>query len=725
MSTRGLALGLVFGPLLWPATARAQQVDVYQRPLQYERSHDYDVLNYAIRLSVDQAARSFEGQTTITLRSLQDGFESCVLDAETFEVSAVEMAPHQPLAFEQTPTKLVVQLKHAYDYGQTLSFTVSYRAVDPHVDPVKHGMPKDYDLGLTFKPATSTRPAIASTLSFPEGAHHWFPCYDQPDDKATSDVMATVDPQDQAISNGRLVEMTQDPSTGRRTFHWAEDKPYSTYLYVLVVGPYVKVADSLGSLPVDYWVYPAHVADAQRSFHNTPKMIEFFGDLFSYPYPWPKYDQITLPRFGGGAESTSATVVGDGTIHDAKADPDFPSDGLVAHELAHQWWGDLVTMRDWSETWLNESFATYFEYVYSRHARGDDEGALDLQGKIDAYLREAHTRYERPIVFRRWEFPNDNFDRHTYQKGAAVLHMLDWVLGHEAFLRALSHFLREHAYQPVDTHDLEIAITESTGQALGWFFDEWVYKAGHPVFDVNYSWDPASHVVHLDVAQVQHTSEWVPIFQMPVIIRITTATDTRDHRVQIREPKQRFDFESREKPLLVRFDQGNHLLKEITFQKPTEELVFQLQHDDVIGRVWAAEQLSQHLADAQAAAALRQSAEEDPFWAVRKKALEALAPSLGAVDVSFLKKQALDPKSDVRAAALTALGSLHDRSLGSFLQERYAADASYVAQAAALRATGACGDSSAITFLERAAEAPSPRDVLRKAAEDALRQLRK
>lgn len=704
--------------------APAQQVDVYQRSVRAQRSRDYDVLRYRIRLNVHQDTRSFDGSTTITLRPLRDAFDVCVLDAETFIVSRVESVPdHRTLTFEQSATTLTVHLAHPSTYGHQVAFIVYYRAVDPHVDARAHGMPADYDLGLTFKPATETHPRLANTLSFPEGARHWFPCDDQPDDKAASDMIVTVDRGDAAISNGRLVATSEDPASGRRTFHWSEDNPFSTYLFVLVVGPYVKVADRLGTLPVDYWVYPNRVADARRSFHNTPRMIRFFNETFGYPYPWPKYDQIVLPHFGGGAESTSATVVGDGTLHDAKADPDFPSDPLVAHELAHQWWGDLVTARDWSQTWINEGFATYFEYVYTRHTRGEDEGALNLSEKIRSYLQEAHTRYQRPIAFTQWDVPNDNFDRHTYQKGAAVLDMLSWVMGEASFRGALSFFLHRHAFQPVDTHDLQDAISESTGQVLDWFFDEWIYKAGHPVFDVSYTWTPSPGAIRVRVRQVQPTSAVVPVFQMPVVIGVTTAAGTAHHKVWIRKADEQFDFASPDAPQMVRFDEGNHLLKEMTFEKATAELLFQLQHDDTMGRMWASDQLASRLQEPAVGAALRKAAVDDPFWAVRREIVQRLAASFAPGDVEFLKSMALDSASRVRAAALRALGDLHDRGLAAYFRERYERDASYLAEAEAVRALGKCGDASSIPFLKQVSQVPSPNGLIHAAAAEALKQL--
>ena len=229
----------------------------------------------------------------------------------------------------------------------------------------------------------------------------------------------------------------------------------------------------------------------------------------------------------------------------------------------------------------------------------------------------------------------------------------------------------------------------------------------------------------LQANQTQQASEWVPIFQMPVVIGITTGSGRQSHTVWIRERHERFEFHCAEKPLLVRFDEGNHLLMELTFTKTVDELVFQLQHDDVVGRMWAASQLSQHLGNSGAVSALRRSAVEDPFWAVRERALQAESASLSINDVAFLKERALDSKSAVRAEALRLLGNLHNHSLVSFFEDRYNKDTSYLAQAEALREIGKCGDPSAVQFLQRASQVNSQGNIIRFAAKEALDALGK
>lgn len=707
----------------FPFDAFAQKIDVYARPLRAERSRDYDALHYRIALRFDETQKTFWGENTITLTPLAEAFNTCVLDAELLKVTSVSDANAQPLSFTQTDSSVSIALNRTYHYGDTLSFTVAYISVNPQPDPKKYGMSPDYDLGLDFKEATSDNPQLINTLSFPEGARHWFPCNDQPNDKAANELLVTVRKEYSAISNGRLLGVKEDQARATKTFHWSQELPHSTYLFVLAAGPYVMLKDSLGALPINYWVYPSAVKDAMRSFHRTPEIIAFFNREYGYDYPWVKYDQITIPGIGGGAESTSATVVGQSTIHDERAEQDFPSHWLVAHEAAHQWWGDLVTMRTWSHTWINESFATYGEHLYSKHLYGADEGALNLEDKKNAYLREARERYQRPIVFDRYVFPNENFDSHTYPKGAALLNTLRWLMGDKPFQRALSHFLHKHAFQAADTYELMTAIKEATGQNMDWFFEQWIFKAGHPIFEVSYEWDESAQQLRLNVQQTQQTSEWIPIFKTPVQVGVVTAAGKTTHKLWLDEKEERFELSCSAQPLLVRFDEGNFLVKELTFKKSTEELLYQLKHDDVIGRMWAASELKAFSSQAEALAALQTAAESDSFWAVRRSAIETLGSLQRAELSSFFKKKSADPKSRVRVAALKALGDLKQRSLVKFFEERFAREDSYLAQAEALRSLGKCGDKSSLPFLARAAKMTSPRNVIRNAAEEARKMI--
>lgn len=693
-----------------------RNIDVYSRTLQTERSREFDAIHYRIKLRFDEDKGMFWGETMITLSPLSDGFEKCSFDAEKFIVSSVKDQSGQPLEFHQGNGKIAVSLGQNYDYGDQLSVTVQYSAKDCKAS-------RSFPLGISFAEATEAHPRLIQALSFPNGARHWFPCYDHPNDKATIEVIATVNEEYKALSNGKLVSVIEDTRNKTKTFHWKQDRPHSTYLTVLAAGPYYVIEDSLGDLPINYWVYPKDAKNAKFSFSETPEIIAFFNREFGYEYPWDKYDQVTIPGIGGGAECTSATLLGQGVIHDERADKDFPSHKLIAHEAAHQWWGNLVTLRDWGHTWINESFGTYCEHLYVKHSLGEDEGAVDLLHKKNAYLREAHNRYMRPIVFHRWDRPQQNFDSHTYPKGAAIINMMRWILGDKPFRKTISHFLHKHAYGPADTHDFIIAIKEMTGQNLEWFFEQWFLSPGHPVFDVSYHWDESNKKVKLKIVQTQDTSGRIPVFKTPVVIAVVTKEGKKSEKVWLKEKVEQFEIACDEKPWMVRFDEGNFLLKEWTFDKTTQELIYQLKHDDVIGRMWAASELGNIKKDAPVITALLESGQNDPFWSVRKAAIKNLGAPKSKEHTSVLKRKCVDQNSQVRAAALQALGDSGQAELVAFFVERFEKDDSYVAQAEALISIGKCGDSSSAEFLEKAAGMKSHRNILRRAADRALKQI--
>jgi aminopeptidase N len=708
--------------MLVPVVAQ-QHTNPYAWPKRVEPIRNYDALHYAIRLRFDTRAKTFWGETRVTFAPLDDGFRKCVLDAESMRIISVTDAQRKALKFRQDTKSLTVELGAPRSRGEKVSLTISYVSRYPRPDPLRYGMPADYHLGLTFWPEAPDHPALISTMSFPEGARHWFPSNDVPADKATSDIFITVDEKQSVLSNGRLVDIKEDRERRLRTFHWAQEKPHSTYLFMIAVGSYKVLDEPDSDIPLHYWVYPKDVGNAPRSFSRTAAMLKFFAHEFGYEYPWAKYDQVTIPGIGGGAESTSATVLGHVTIHDARAEQDFSSVPLVAHEAAHQWWGDLVTMRTWSDTWLNEGFATYSEYLFALHAAGEDEAAVNLLNKKQSYLKEAHEKYMRPIVFDRYRFPNDLFDRHSYEKGALVLNMLRFLMGEDAFRRGIKLYLERYAFRSVDTEGLRQTLEGVSGQQLGWFFDQWVYRPGHPLLDISYRWEERRKKLVLHVEQKQERVHDTPIFRAPVLVGLTTAEGKTTQKVWLTKQSEDIELNVSSKPLLVRFNEGNHLLAEITFRKTDEELLFGLKHDDVIGRMWAAGELAKSAADSRVAAALMQAATSDSFWAVRVSALEAFAQSHSPEHAGFFRERALDRNSKVRVAALRALGAYRRRELLPFFIERFEREDSYLAQAEALRGIGTSGNPEVAEFLRKAAAIDSPRNILKDAAGAALKQI--
>ncbi|HVA33060.1 MAG TPA: M1 family metallopeptidase, partial [Candidatus Baltobacteraceae bacterium] len=383
-----------------------------------------------LHLTPDLQAQSLAGVCTTTVRALDEPVVRLTLDAVDLAIDNVTR-DGRPQGFTSRNGKLDVEFDPPIPPGERATFTVAYSARTP-----RHG--------LFFVNPTAQHPEKiphAWTQSQDENARYWFPCLDYPHEKQRTSTTVVVPKGMFALANGELIERRDD---GDKTiFRYRQDVPHSTYLMTLVAGPFVEIAQGgagKNQIPVFAYVLPGRQDDGQRSFGNTPRMIELFEERTGMPYPYARYSQIAVSDFiFGGMENTSATTQTDRTLHDATAHLDFSSDPLVAHELAHQWFGDLLTCRDWSHAWLNEGFATFFEAIWREAELGYDEYLYDLFECVTVYLEEDAERYRRPIVCNVYRSPIEIFDRHLYQKGAAVLHMLRGELGDPRFWRAIRH----------------------------------------------------------------------------------------------------------------------------------------------------------------------------------------------------------------------------------------------------------------------------------------------
>ncbi|MDH3440788.1 MAG: M1 family aminopeptidase, partial [Gammaproteobacteria bacterium] len=624
---------------------------------------------------------SFEAETSITFSSTIDSLDALTLDAETFTVNRVTRQG-KSLDFTHRDGSLDISLDREMSTGEEATLVISYGVTNIDIDSTEFGMGAGYDLGFNFNPGSATNPPLIHTLNFPEGARHWIPSFDHPGDWATHDTIVTVREDYSVVANGALVSDTVD--AGRRTVHWSQAKPQPTYLYVLVAGNYSILEDNYGDLPLNYWVYPGEEVDARLSFASTPRMVAFFEELYGVDYPWVKYDQVVIPGIGGGAESTSATVISEWTVMNSFEMADESPDALIAHELAHQWWGDMIGYRDWQHMWLSESFATHAEVLWALHDLGADEAAYALEWQKDAYLREAKTRFIRPIVTNKWNRPNEMFDRHTYEKGGIVLNMFRELVGKEMFGNILQSFLETHAYQNVTTADFFNTVRQTTGEDYGWFFDQWLLKPGHPVLAVTWEWDDDRDALSVTVNQEQDRSLGTPVFRLPLEIGITTSSGKTVEETWLDEAQQTFSFEIGEEPLMVRIDDRDALLKELRFEKSTTELLYELRHASATGRRWAAGELGARMRQPGVLAALIAASQDDDFWWVRERAVQVLGSASSESATEPLKVTALeDTSSRVRAAALESLALYDDESFTTFFRDRHAAEESPLARAAA------------------------------------------
>jgi len=571
-------ISVVLCALLATTPGLADQSVFDLRQEQSLRPHDFDVRHYRIALTIDAATQSFDGETAVSFSSLVGQLQTLTLNAVSFTVERVTDDHGNDLAFSQDEGLLVVSLHQALAKNETATLTIGYSA---------SGIGTDKNVGLDFRLESESNPQIANSLNWPIGARYWFPSVDHPSDWATHETIITTRSTDRVLANGALVSDTVDHDSGLRTVHWHQTRPQPTYLYSFAAGPYSVLEDAHGELPVSYWVYPGDEAVGRQAFKRTPEIIAYYEEMYDLEFPWVKYDQVIVPGMSGGAESTTATLLAPSVIQHERDGNKGASDWLLAHEIAHQWWGDLIGYRDWTHAWMAESFASHGEYLFILDDDGADEGALYLLDYKNSYLTEAREKFIRPIVTNKWDRPNDMFDRHGYEKGAVVLEMFRDLVGTDTYDKILTSFLITHAYSNVTTGDFFATASQVTDEDYSWFFDRWVMSPGHPVLDISYEWDAQTGKLALNITQTQDTSTGVPIYRLPINIGITTSEGKKVERVWLMEKSQSFEFDVQEKPLMVRFDEGDILLKEWTLDKPVAELLYQLEHDNVIGRLWA------------------------------------------------------------------------------------------------------------------------------------------
>jgi aminopeptidase N len=680
------------------------------------RDRHYDMHHIKLDLSFDHLEETVSGMVTTTLSPINDGLSTVVLDAADMVVSSVDLIAainvekatktgKKPLDYELVDQQLIITLDKAYNSDASLALEIAYQA-----------QPR---MGLYFvRPdeAYPEKPWQIWSQGEMEENHHWFPCYDFPNDQMTSEMIATVPEGQMVISNGELLEVRQNRGEGTVTYHWRENVPHVSYLISVIVGEFLEVRDDWQGIPVSYYVEPKHEDLVERSFSKTPDMMDFFARRIGIPYPYEKYAQTTIADFmWGGMENVSATTLTDGTLHDKRAHLDRSSDGLVAHELAHQWFGDLLTTKSWNHIWLNEGFATYFEDLYVEHDQGAQEFYLSLEQEREKYLDEYSRKYSRPIVTNYYENAEELFDGHSYQKGALVLHMIRYLLGDELWWKAIQHYALTFAGKTVETNDFKQAIEDATGISLDWFFDQWVYRAGHPVYEVSWDWDRKTRAVELQVRQSQINNGVSPLFRMPVEIVVTGSFGTQTERLVISKSDEVLYIPVPEKPVRVEFDPEDHILKELHFTKSKKEILDQLNHAGDGSRMRAAGWLAEYQ-DGKTVEALGTVLRQDTFRGAR----EAAAESLGEIKTKAARDTLLANlhtiPASVRRAIITALGRYTaDEKVAAILEEVFRTDSSYYAQADAIESLAELGASKAYNLCVEALDQPSHSEVIRRA----------
>ena len=688
-----LALGVVVGP-----RARADEP--------FARSRDYDLQNARIELRFDLEQRQVIGQVTHTLTTLKDGLHNLDFDSVGLTILSARL-DGKDAHFSTDDAKLHVDLGHVSKAGEKHEVTIRYQ-----------GSPKKGLFFILPNKTYSAQPKEIWTQGEAEDTRYYIPIYDYPNDRTTTEMLVTVPRDWVTVSNGKL-ESVVDAGQGMKTWTWRQSQPISTYLISLVAGEFDESKKSWRNTPVDYRVPRGEADRIEPTFARTPEMLSFFSERLGVPYPWDKYDQTAVDQFTlGGMENASATTLtARSLLHPMLAHESLEgADGLISHEMSHQWFGDLVTTKDWANLWLNEGFATFMATLWEEHQYGADNAAYARWRAQAAWLRQRRL-FGVPIVTH--EFSNSmEYAGNIYGKAGLVLQILREQLGDEPFFHALQHYLEVNRLQNVATADLVKAIEESTHVDVDRFFEEWIYGGGAPRFAVSTTYDLGAKQVRMEVKQTQELREHVGVFEMPVEVAVTTAAGTKSFPITVAKADQTFSFPADSEPLLILFDEGDKILKAVEFHKSAAEWIYQLQHaQDVPDRADAAQALGDMKGNDAAMAALGEAAARDHFWGVRVQALTALGRMGGAQAENAILAGLADPEPWVREVAVEQLGKFSDDPApGTRLTEIAAKDSAYRVRAAALLALGQRKSDATMVTLQNAAQTDSPDDVIRRAA---------
>jgi len=700
---RGRAAFLAFAELLAIVIAAPQ----LRADEPYARSRDYDLQHSKISLRFDIDQKKVLGEVTHSLSILRDGSSKIAFDSIGLNIQGVTLNK-APAKFEISADKLIIALPAAAKTGD--KFDVAIRYEGKPAKGIYFILPdKDYP----------DRPKQIWTQGESEDTRYYLPTYDYPNDRLTTETILTVPASWITVSNGKLISVS-DAGKGMKTWYWKESVPSSTYLITVVAGEFDEVKDTWRGIPVTYYAPKGRGDRLPINYGRTPAMMELFSKKFGVDYAWEKYAQVMVDEFvAGGMENSSATTNASSSLVHPKLAPEYPTgeDDLISHELGHQWFGDLVTCKDWGDIWLNEGFATFLEAVWTEARFGKDQADYERWNNAREWF-ESSNLWKKPIV--RYDFDDSSeFDGNAYNKAGWVLYMLRHQIGEDVFYRGIKHYLEVNRGKNVVTSDLAKAIEEATHTNVDQFFSQWLYGAGGPKFELSYSYDGEKHQVILVVKQTQKVEGRVGLFRVPAEVEITTASGPKLYDVTVSKDHQAFPLPSESAPLMVLFDKGGHILKSAEFHKEKKEWLYQLKNAvDLADRADAVVALGKMKNDEEVIGTLGETLHSDKAWGVRATAADTLG-QMGGPSASKLLLDALDSHDGpwVRNRVVSALYNFKDdAAVAAKLNSIAKQDESYRARAAALQALGRLQGPNAFATLEAAVAADSPDGFLRNAA---------
>ena len=674
---------------------------IYSNVVTYRGSKDrlHDLIHTKLEVRLDWAKQQLAGIATLELKPYFYEQDELILDAKGFDintVSLVEGANKRPLKYTYDGNQMTINLEREYKADEHFFVEIRYIAKPEEIQDKGSAAIKS-NKGLYFiNPAgnLNEKPQQAWTQGQTNANSAWFPTIDSPNEKTTQELFITVDNRFTTLSNGSLVySLMNDDDT--RTDYWKLDQPHAPYLAMMAIGEFEKIEDHWEvpggeEIEVNYYVEDEFADYAKDIFGKTPEMLDYFSKVLNYPYPWPKYAQIVVRDFVSGAmENTTASVFMEDLLVTDKELLDYRWDDIIAHELFHHWFGNLVTCESWSNLALNEAFATYGEYLWYAYKYGEEEAAYHQWESLQTYLEEAKEKKADLIRFT-YEDQEDMFDHHSYDKGALVLHMLRNYVGDEAFFKSLELYLKEHAFGTAEIHDLRMSFEKVAGEDLNWFFNQWFFASGHPQLEINHY--QKGNVLTVEVKQNQDLSQ-TPVFSLPVMLGIWVDEEKAwEYPIEINASFEKFEFEIEDTVQLVLFDTEKQLLGEVSHQKTIDELIFQYYNGGkLLARYDALEKLGEIAFDNpdvyHVISDVFLSALNDPFWGLRALAVDFFDEYEGEY-LDDLKERLVnlvqgDLKPSVRASAITTLASINPDEYKLVIQKALQ-DPSYMVKGAAI-----------------------------------------
>jgi aminopeptidase N len=602
---------------------------------QYAPDRDVDIQHIKLDVTPNFKKHTVLGTATLEFTPISKPLKSLRLNAIDLDVRDVRSS-HEVRDHSEDGKSITIVFGEPIEVGAKAHVEIEYSA-----EPVQ---------GLYFRTPEMGMPESDThcwTQGEPHEARHWFPSFDYPNERSTTEIICHVPDDMTVISNGRLVGET-DEADGMKAVHWRMDKPHVTYLICMVAGYLEKLEGKHRDVPLGFYTQPSRAKYAANAFRDTQDIMAFYEKEIGVPFPWDKYDQVTCADYHwGGMENTTITTLTQRTIAADETENIRTSRSLDAHEMAHQWFGDYVTCKDWSHLWLNEGFATYYSLLHERHQSGQDafNYGLYLDARDDIFTQGKDLR---PIVYREYKDPGEQFDFRNYPKGSWVLHMLRNKVGEDLYRQSIHTYLKRHALSDVETEDLREAFEEITGETLDKFFDQWVYHGGVPELKVTYRWLAEEKQAHVAVEQTQETSDKVLLFELETLLRFVVDGKAVDEKITIDGRRHDFYVPLSAEPTIVRFDPKYTILAKVTFEKPDKMLRAQLKNkDDGIGRVLACEELAEGKSKANVAA-LKEALNTDEFYAVRGEAAAALRKIHTPEAIAALVESNQQPDARVR-----------------------------------------------------------------------------